>query len=476
MASIACLLLLLCEAANSLRAQTFRTIFTFDLTNGEGPSGGLIQSNDGELYGTTAGGGYSAGTVFKVTTNGVLTTLYNFKVCTPSGCPGGTLPHGSLTQAADGDVYGATGLGGAGNSGTVFRLDQSGTLTTLHSFCPEGLDTCTGGYYPIGGLVEGTDGNLYGTTTGNADFISAGTVFKITRDGTLTTLYTFCSLSGCADGKDPGPLVQATNGDFYGVTMVGGSNNGGTVFRISPEGALVTLHSFCAQVTKCTDGSVPYSGLIQAVSGELYGTASEGGVYGFGTVFKITLDGTLTTIHDFHGTDGSTPAAGLVQGSDGNLYGTTYYGGGTAEDRGTIFRITPAGLLTKLYTFCSLPGCTDGLWPNTSLYQATNGNFYGTNPLAGLEMDGSIFEVSVGLSPFIRSQPTSGNVGETVKLWGNVAAASSVTFNGTAAAFEVDPLSTSISAIVPAGATSGAIQVATPNGTLSSNVPFQVLQ
>jgi uncharacterized repeat protein (TIGR03803 family) len=308
-------------------------------------------------------------------------------------------------------------LGGANSRGTVFKINPSGTLTTLYSFCSQG--GCTDGAYPYAGLIQATNGDFFGTTpAGGAN--GYGTVFKIATGGTLTTLYSFCSQSGCTDGASPhAGLVQATNGDHYGTTTSGGANGPGTgtVFRITPSGTLTTLYSFCSQ-SGCTDGAGPYAGLVQATDGDFYGTASGSVTNGAGTVFKITPNGTLTTLHRFDWTDGAGPYAGLVQATNGDLYGTTWYGGAKG--------------------------------------------------------DGTVFSLSVGLGPFVKTRPPFGKVGAAVKILGtNLTGATSVSFNGTAAKFTVVSryLNTTT---VPAGATSGKIQVVTPSRTLSSNVPFRV--
>src|ERR1039457_1285697 len=240
------------------------------------------------------------------------------------------------------------------------------TLTTLFTF--DGTD----GRNPHAGLVQATNGDLYGTTN--------GTVFKITPGGTLTTPYSFCSQTNCTDGTvAQAALVQAANGDLYGTTYGGGTNGYGTVFKITPGGTLTTLYSFCFQ-SGCTDGVEPYPGLVQAANGDLYGTAYGGGTNGYGTVFKITPGGTLTTLYSFcyrsGCTDGAYPYAGLVQAANGVLYGTTTSGG--ANNSGTVFKITTSGTLTTLYSFCSQTNCTDGDAPSAGLVQAANGDLYGT--------------------------------------------------------------------------------------------------
>jgi uncharacterized repeat protein (TIGR03803 family) len=334
------------------------------------------------------------------------------------------------------------------------------------------------------GLIGATDGNFYGTTgeggTTNRTHCASGcgTVFKITSTGTLTTVHNFNS----ADGYFPvGALVQDANGDFYGAT--GGGY--GTIFKITPGGALTTLQSF-----NNTDGASPSAGLVQASDGTFYGTTYGGGAntscrFGCGTVFNVTPSGTLTTLYNFCSqsgcTDGQNPQTGLVQATDGNLYGTTYYGGANfgcagASGCGTVFKITPTGTLTTLYSFCSQGGryCPDGSAPQMPLVQDTNGKFYSTTSVGGVDGDGTLFSLDVGLGPFVETQPTSGKVGAPVRILGtNLGHATSVSFNGAAAVFKAVS-SSLITTTVPVGATTGTVQVVIPHGTLSSNVPFRV--
>jgi uncharacterized repeat protein (TIGR03803 family) len=491
----ACAAFAVCVAAAiTSSAQTFRTLHSFDLTDGANPLGGLVQAADGNFYGTTAVGGANdnclngtlpgCGTIFKVTREGKLTTLYSF--CPKSGCADGSEPIAALLQASNGNFYGTTFLGGANgsNEGSIFKVTPNATPTTLYSF--DGSD----GGGPFAPLIQATDGNLYGTTQGGSDstcYGGCGTVFKITPGGALASLYTFCS-GGCADGAQPeGGLVQAANGNFYGTTLAGGDGGAceeggeggcGTVFTITAAGGLTTLYSFCSQ-SNCADGANPGGTLIQATDGNFYGTTPKGGASGWGTVFKITPSGALTTLHSFDLTDGAYPwAAGLAQGSDGNFYGTTVYGG--AYLHGTVFKITPGGTLTTLHNFCAQSNCTDGATPYAGLIQATDGSFYGTTELGGLgtcfDGCGTVFGLSVGLGPFVKTLPSSGTVGSPVRILGNyLANTTSVTFNGTPATFTVISPSL-ITTTVPAGATTGTVQVVTPGGTLSSNVPFRVIQ
>ncbi len=257
---------------------------------------------------------------------------------------------------------------------------QAQTYTPLHSFDYSGGV----GFRSYAGLVQATNGDLYGTTwVGGAN--DYGTVFKITTGGTLTTLHSFDNTDGA--NPDAG-LIQATNGDFYGTTPGGGTNGEGTVFRITASGTLTTLYNFCSQ-TNCTDGESPREGLVQATNGAFYGTTIFGGAYDSGTVFKITASGALTTLYSFCGCgDGAYPAAVLIQAANGDFYGTTSSGG--TDGDGTVFKMTAAGTLTTLHSF----GVTDGANPDAGLTQATNGDFYGTTPGGGANGDGTVFRIT----------------------------------------------------------------------------------
>lgn len=487
----------------SAEAQTtFTTLYSFDGTDGANPEAPLLQATNGNLYGTTQVGGTSpyntAGTIFEITPGGTLTALYSF--CLMSGCPDGfNLPAG-LVQATNGYLYGTTENAGVNSNccGTVFKITPSLTLTTLDSFnIGDGS-----GPYPTAGLVQASNGYLYGTTVGGGVY-GAGTIFRMTPGGTLSTIYNFCPLPapGCpstdslANGWMPmAGLVQATNGYLYGTTSGGGANSGGgtygpgTVFKISPGGELTTLYSFCSK-NDCSDGYTPVATLVEATNGYLYGTTLGGGANNAGTIFRISPSGTLKTIYNFcsqsacaDGEQGGFAAPGLIQATDGNLYGTAPYGGATGGGTstlgfGTIFKIGPSGGLTTLYTFCIQGGCPDGGRPFGGLVQDTNGTFYGATQVGGAKSpgDGTVFSLSVGLGPFVKTLPTSAVEGAAVKILGSdLTGATAVSFNGTAATFSVVSRYL-ITTTVPAGAISGVVKVATPGGTLSSNVGFQVL-
>ena len=298
----------------------------------------------------------------------------------------GTSPY-SLVQGVDGDLYGVAYAG----AGTVFKITTSGTLTTLHHFCA--LAGCADGQTPVS-LVQAIDGNFYGTTQ-YGGINSSGTVFKITPAGKLTTLHSFCTQASCSDGSQPFGLMQAANGTFYGTTNSGGVHNAGTVYKVTPAGTLTTLHSF-----NLADGANPFGQLVQGTDGNFYGTTVNGGTSGAGTVFKITPAGKLTTLHSFNNADGANPYSWLVQATDGNFYATA--GGGGAYGGGTVFRITPAGTLTTLYNFCSQINCTDGAYPQGGLVQASDGQFYGTTSNGG---DPACFYYHVGCGTAFQITP-----------------------------------------------------------------------
>jgi uncharacterized repeat protein (TIGR03803 family) len=347
----------------------------------EYPSAGLVQGSDGSFYGTTAYGGASGdGTVFQVTTNGVLTILLSFNGTN------GSHPVAALVQGSDGNFYGTTASGGTNaNKGTVYQMTPAGTLTTLVHL------NGTNSSYPAAGLVQGSDGNFYGTTvSGGAGGI--GTVFQVTPAGGLTTLVSFSKTNGAAPLA---AVVQGSDGNFYGTTGYGGNlslNNGagyGTVFKMTPPGVLTRLVSFTG-----ANGADPSAGLVQGTNGNFYGTTGYGGNlsynagYGFGTVFKMTPAGGLTTLVSFSGKNGSYTVSGLVQGSDGNFYGTT--AGGGAGGGGTVFKMTAAGVLTTLVSFHG----PDGNSPQAPLVQGSDGNFYGTTTYGGAGGLGTVFRVT----------------------------------------------------------------------------------
>jgi uncharacterized repeat protein (TIGR03803 family) len=473
------LLTLVCS--NTLAAQTFTTLVSFDGTNGADSTASLVEGFDGNLYGTTGGGGSGctsgcAGTVFKVTPTGDLTSLYSF--CSEPNCADGDYPVSGLTVALDGNLYGVTTYGGAnGIGGTFFRVTPSGELTTLHSFCA--LPNCADGEYPTGQVIQALDGNFYGTTS-NGGANGYGSIFRATASGEVTTLYSFCVQANCADGEIPyAGLTQATDGNFYGTTDIGGAFDHGTIFRLTSEGVFTVLHSFCSE-NGCGDGAYPGDGaLVQGDTGSLFGTTYNGG-YGNGVAFGITLGGAFSAFRLFcpqlpDCASGGEPLFGVIQATDGNLYGTTTTGGKGGGDKGTVFRLTPPTGVVALHTFCIETGCPDGYFPG-GLVQATNGTLYGATSQGGASEDGTIFSLSVGLAPFIQTLPTSRAVGTQVIILGNgLSGTTGISFNQVPATTFTIASDTQITATVPAGATTGSVTVTTPSGVLVSNKVFRVI-
>jgi uncharacterized repeat protein (TIGR03803 family) len=343
-------------------------------TDGEYPLGTLIFGSDGNLYGTTEFGGDSIfGTLFKVTSDGAVSVFSSF-----AGGSEGSDVEGGVNQGTDGNFYGTTYEGGADNLGTVFKVTPSGVITTLWSF-GAGAD----GQLPLSGLVQGKDGNFYGTT-GSGGSTGYGTVFKVTPAGVETILWNFGT---GMDGFFPqAGLIQGSDGNFYGTTSLGGTNGRGTVYKVTPNGTETVLWNF-----DFVTGTEPMGSLTQGIDGNFYGTVAGGGSIGGGTVFKITPDGMLTVLYNFGNVpDGSDPWVGLVRGSDGNFYGTTI-SGGTINNSGTIFKVTPDGAETVLWDFGF--GGNGGFTTISALVQGPDGNFYGTTNGQGTAGRGTLFKL-----------------------------------------------------------------------------------
>jgi uncharacterized repeat protein (TIGR03803 family) len=371
-------------------------IYTFGFPpDGANPQAGLVQGSDGNFYGTTSQGGTNVcqcGTVFRISPGGVYSNLSSFGGFSTDG----QKPVAGLVQGNDGNFYGTTEQGGyvGCNCGVLFRITPTGSRTNLHQFgAPPVLND---GNYPSAALVQGSDGNFYGTA-GLGGISGNGTVFRISSTGTYSNLYSF---GGSPDGRVPSAgLAQGSDGNLYGTTAGGGTTTNGIVFRISSTGTYSNLYSF----GNLPDGSQPYGALVQGSDGNFYGTTLAGGTTGNGTVFRISPSGTYSNLHSFGSfpTDGKLPQAGLVQGSDGNFYGTTQLGGSTNLNNGvgygTVFRISSTGAYASLYSFGNLP---DGEEPYGGLIQGSDGNFYGTTFSGGAANEvGTVFRLSVLLSP-----------------------------------------------------------------------------
>jgi uncharacterized repeat protein (TIGR03803 family) len=427
------------------------------------------------------------------------------------------LPYGLITQGRDGNLYSSTKFSqDANDNGGVFLVSPSGTESVSYKFLPTDGTSCNAG------VDLGSDGNFYGVCFSGGPG-SQGIVYKVTPTGTFTILHSFTGTSG--DGAGPfAPPIQAADGNFYGTTNTGGAHNDGTVYKLTPGGTLTILYSFTAG----TDGFNPYAPLVQGTDGNLYGSTFSGGAHNFGTTYKISTAGKLTTLHAFNNTDGFNPIGGMIQGSDGNFYGTTYTGG--ANNNGVVFKMTAGGTLTVLHSFLA---ATDGQGPQVALMQATDGNFYGINvfgghgggiggmglgsifkvtakgvfstvylfdsaavggnPGAALVQNtngllygdsfsgpggggyGAFYSLNIGAAPFLRLALTSGKAGDQIGMFGQGFSSSSVVkFGGVAATSITLTGSTYIVATVPAGALTGKVTVATGSTTLTSTQSFTV--
>jgi len=321
---------------------TLNTLWSFTGgADGANPYGSLVQGSAG-FYGTTeAGGADGQGTVFLVTTSGSLTTLWSFTGGTDGANPYCALVSGTAAAVSGSTsetiavFLGTTKNGGADGKGSIFAVTTSGSLSTVYSFTG-GAD----GANPEAGLIQGTDssssGSLvlpadYGTTvTGGTS--NAGTVYKLSANGVFSSLYSF---TGGSDGGSPyAGVIQETDGNLYGTTEAGGANGDGTVYRITTSGSLTTLYSF----TGGNDGAHPYAPLVGGTDGFLYGATETDGSNGVGTVFQISTSGSLNTLFAFTpASSGGNPYAGLVQGNGNILYGATTTDG--SNNHGTVYAL-----------------------------------------------------------------------------------------------------------------------------------------
>lgn len=349
--------------------------FSASPSNGSNSSAPLIQGKDGHFYGTTYNGGSNAkGTVFRITATGTFTLLHSFIG------PDGDTPYSPLLQANDGNFYGTTYFGGTLNLGTVYRISPDGAFAVLHSFAGVAYGDGARPYYAA--LIQGSDGNLYGTTynggissSGNAQ--GRGTVFRMTLDGATTILHAFTGGAGIAFPYSG--LIQANDGHLYGTAYAGDLAGNGGIFRINimtMPPTFTALHTF----QRSTEGANPIGSLIQATDGFLYGVTHLGGSSDLGTAFRMPISGSLplpvTVIHTFNGNDGSAPDQALIQARDGNFYGTTKTGG---AGFGTVFKMTPSGTLTTLRSFNG----SDGANPFAAVVQMPDGAVYGTTSSGG---------------------------------------------------------------------------------------------
>jgi uncharacterized repeat protein (TIGR03803 family) len=360
---------------------TYTRLHTLDRIYDD-PRAEMVKGHDGLLYGTTAGGGeHQDGTVFRLSYDGVLTILHSFESST------GAVPTAGLTVGDNGDLYGTTSEGGKDNCGTVFKITTDGTFTLIRSIHGPA------GFNPAGGIVESSDGHFYGTTAqGGAN--ACGTIYKLTKGGAHTLLHTFIG----TDGRTPtGELVVENDGSLIGTTKSGGANNLGCVFRLSGTGTLTVLHSFSA-----TGGNYPCAGLVKGTDGDYYGTTHSNGTghaSNYGTIFKVSPNGTHTLLHAFDATNPGKPETRLLQGADGDFYGTA-----PTTFQGFAFKITSTGVFTRLSNNSTLGG---NFYPSSSLVGDEEGNFYGIS-------GGAVYKMTPA-GVFTSFRPTTGAPGVYAK-------------------------------------------------------------
>lgn len=479
-AALVLLVLVAMFAATPGYAQNYSVLYDFGNRSGEPAnpnfSGAIAQGRDGNMYTTSSNGGANnLGAVFEISPAGQLRVRYSF--CSQANCADGSNPTG-LTLGTDGNFYGATLFGGTcsriGGCGTVFQVTPTGTLAVLYNFT-SGND----GSFPVAPPIRGMDGTFYGTASLKGASSNCGTVYRITPTGVFTLLHQFDGIDGC----QPNATLVRVGGNFFGTTFNGGTTYGaslgdGVVFQITPGGSVTVLYNFDG-----THGIEPRSPLVQGSDGDFYGTTISNST-GNSEVFKMTPPGTV--LYTLNGTtDGAYVNAGLVQATDGNFYGVASEGGNSActHGCGTLFQITPAGSYSVLYSFDGISGFA----PEVTPFQHTNGVLYGDTYYGGTgkmcsgggvgEHCGLFYSWNGNLPPFVALLPYSGKVGDTIEFLGQgFTSASTVSFNGVPATVASQGNSgTYLRAMVPSGATTGFVTVTTSTGTLTSNKQFVVI-
>jgi uncharacterized repeat protein (TIGR03803 family) len=367
---------------SSAEAQTYKdtVLYSFAGTpDGESPVAGVARDTAGNFYGTTnTGGTFGMGTVFKLATTGVETVLHDF-----AGGADGQLPYGGVILGSNGNLFGTTSFGGASDKGTIFEVNPvSGKSKIIYNFSG-GSD----GSLPYAGLVSDAEGNLYGTTLEGGDPScnspqGCGTVFKASMNGAETVLYSFTG----PDGERPqDSLILDSKHNLYGTAELGGSSGDGVVFEVTLAGVETVLHNFAGGA----DGTRPLGSLVRDSEGDLYGTTSMGGSSLSGIVFEVDTSNNETVLYSFLGeSDGQYPYAGLARDSEGNLYGTTIFGG--ADTLGVVFELDTAGKETVLHSFSG----SDGEYPVASLLMDAKGDIYSTTELGGAHGMGEVFKLT----------------------------------------------------------------------------------
>ena len=419
------------------------------------PWGPMAQGQDGNLYGTGQGRGANnnTGGVFKITPAGVETLVVSFP-STWTNCGFG------LTLAMDGNFYGACTIGGANNAGFIYRVTPAGVLTDIYDFLNRTTDACC----PLGALVLGANGDLYGTT-GDLSASSAQVAFSVSTAGVYKTLYTF------ADGNSlPSLLTAGGDGNFYGTEAdADGFGNDGGVFRISAGGTFTLLAGFNGS----TDVHYPSSGVVRDSNGKLYGTTAFPSGTGNGALYDVTTGGVFTDIYNFPAAlNFDESANNMMQASDGNLYGASYNGGTGAE--GGLYELTTANVFSS-YSFATEGNMGGG--PEAPLMQHTNGIIYGSNSGGNAVTGGTLFELNIGAAPFISlvTPVYSGKEASTVGILGpGFSSKSVVEFGGTKATTTKVSGTTYILAKVPTGALTGDITVTTGSTVLSTTASYKI--
>jgi len=377
--SVAFLCALVMAAAlpfDALAAVRVKTLHSFATVDGRLPMAPLVQVGTDFFGSTQYGGASNVGTVFRMKPSGAVKVLHSFA---NDGVDGKQALSG-LTLASDGLLYGTTQKGGSNGQGTVYRISPSGNYSVLHSFVGTGGAPAQ----PSAGLIQASDGNFYGTSYQGGS-AGTGSIYRITPAGVVTVLHAFV----VADGTLPtAGLVQASDGNFYGTTSAGGISGVGTAYKMTPAGVFSVLHNF----EPVTSGANPWAGLVQASDGFLYGVTGTGGPGGAGTLFKLSLTGTLTRVFSFGPTLGGTPTGTLVQGSDGFLYGTTYVSQ-VPNNEGTVFRMSLAGTQTVLHRFVN--NGLGGTHPWAGVSFGADGRLYGSTVNGGVNDAGSLYRITL---------------------------------------------------------------------------------
>ena len=463
-------------------AGALTVIHSFDSAEGS-PFGGLTLGTDGNFYGTTANGGtLGFGTIFRITPSGTLKVLHSFSYVSD-----GAIPKAPPIQGIDGNYYGTTTDGGSGN-GVIYKITSSGKFKMIHQF------DFADGYQPNDPLVLGDDGSFYGTTR-EGGTSSEGVAFVVTPSGKVTALFNFDVTHGA---QPDGPLVQGSDGNFYGTTTIGGSLNGGVIFKVTPARKLTVLHN----IDGSAEGGEPLAGLVQATDGNLYGVNSDGGAIGSGVIFRVTPTGNYSALYNFDGRIGADPMVTPLQHTSGVLYGDTRAGGDLNCDSGCGMVY---GLNVGLGPFVSmLPSLTSGKVGLTT--QVLGQGFTGTTAVS---FDGTSASFSVVSNTFLTATvpngagtgtvtvttpngtltsnktfrvipqvksfaPPTGPVGSEVVITGvSLKQATKVAFGTKSASFTVNS-DTQVTATVPSGAKTGKITVTTPGGVAKSATSFTV--